>query len=235
MANISYKNPKPVVLIILDGWGVTQPYSGNAITLADTPNMKEFISRYPAMTIMASSEAVGLPWGESGNSEVGHLNLGLGRILYQELPRINKAISDGSFYKNQTLLDAIEHVKKYNSKIHFMGLTSNGCVHSSIEHLQALIAMAKDNGLKRVYVHAFLDGRDTQYNSGLGFIRDAERFFNEYGTGKFASLSGRFYAMDRDNHWDRVAKSYLAMTVGQGNKNTNASKAIEESYAKKNI
>ena len=227
------KRPKPVVLVILDGWGITQPYSGNAVTQAETPNLKKIISQYPSFTIIASGEGVGLPWGENGNSEVGHLNLGLGRILYQLLPRINKSISDNSFYKNSALLEAMKHVKKNKSKLHLMGLLSNGCVHASIEHLQALIAMAKENKVERVYVHAFLDGRDTLYNSGLNFVKDIERFFSEYKIGKIASLSGRFYAMDRDNHWDRVGKSYLAMTEGKGNKAKDAILAIEESYSKK--
>ncbi len=225
--------PSPVVLIVLDGWGVTQPYSGNAISQANTPVIKELIGKYPSMTLMASGEAVGLPWGEAGNSEVGHINLGLGRILYQDLPKINKAISDNSFYKNETLLKAAEHVKKNKSELHLVGLLSNGCVHSSIEHLQALLVFARDNEIKEVYVHAILDGRDTQYNSGSGFIKYIERFFNEYGIGKIATISGRFYAMDRDNHWDRIAKSYDAMAEGSGNKAEDPVKAVEESYEKK--
>lgn len=225
--------PKPVVLVILDGWGVMQPYSGNAISQAEIPVINGFIAKYPAMTLVASGEAVGLPWGEVGNSEVGHLNLGLGRIIYQELPKINKAISDNSFYENKTLLKAVEHVKKNNSKLHFIGLLSNGCVHASIEHLQALMILAKNNQITETYVHAFLDGRDTQYNAGAGFVMNMERFFKEYGVGKMASISGRFYAMDRDNHWDRISKVYLAMVAGEGNKNEDAAKAVEESYAKK--
>lgn len=225
--------PNPVVLIILDGWGVTQPYSGNAISQANTPVMKELIGKYPSMTLMASGEAVGLPWGEAGNSEVGHINLGLGRILYQDLPKINKAISDNSFYSNETLLKVAEHVKKNKSKLHFVGLLSNGCVHASIEHLQALLVFAKNNDIKEVYIHAILDGRDTQYNSGSGFIKYIERFFNEYGVGKIASISGRFYAMDRDNHWDRIAKAYNAMTEGVGNQADDAVRAVDDSYEKK--
>ncbi|MBI4812445.1 2,3-bisphosphoglycerate-independent phosphoglycerate mutase [Candidatus Falkowbacteria bacterium] len=235
MSNIEqqFKRPKPVVLVILDGWGITQPYSGNAISQANTPTIKELVAKYPSMTLRASGEAVGLPWGENGNSEVGHLNFGLGRILYQDLPRINKAISDGSFYRNEVLIKAIEHAKKNKSKLHLIGLLSNGGVHSSVEHLQALLALAKERGCGEIYIHAILDGRDTPYNSGVSFIKDLERFSAEYGAGKIATLSGRFYAMDRDNHWDRIAKAYLAMTAGQGNKATSAVEAAESSYKKK--
>lgn len=229
----SLKRPKPVVLAILDGWGIIQPYSGNAISLANTPNMKEYISRYPSMTLRASGEAVGLPWGKDGNSEVGHLNLGMGRILYQDLPRINKSINDNSFYKNSALVGAVKHVKENNSKLHLIGLTSNGGVHASIEHLQALLVLAKEEGIENVYIHAFLDGRDTPYNSASSYIKDVLRTVSEYGVGKIASLSGRFYAMDRDNHWDRIEKAYMAMTEGKGNTADDPISAIEKSYGKK--
>ncbi len=227
------KRPKPVVLIVLDGWGVDQPYSGNAIALAKTPVIDELIRKYPSMTLRASGEAVGLPWGEAGNSEVGHLNLGLGRIVYQDLPRINKAISDNSFYKNKALIKAIEHVKKNNSKLHLLGLVSNGCVHASIDHLHALLVLARENNIKNVYIHAILDGRDTPYNSGINFVRSIERSLAEYGVGKIATISGRFYAMDRNNNWDRTAKAYFAMTEGKGNEADDPVKAIEESYKNK--
>jgi len=226
------KIPKPVILIILDGWGVNQPYAGNAITQADTPNYISYISEYPAMTLRASGESVGLPWGEAGNSEVGHLNLGLGRILYQSLPRINKEISDGSFYKKETLLKAVEHTKKYNSKLHFMGVVSNGCVHASIDHLYALMVFARENNIKDVYIHAMLDGRDVSFDSGINFIKGVEHSISEYGIGKIASIAGRFYAMDRNNNWDRTEKSYLAITEGKGNKAFDAISAIQESYKK---
>ena len=224
--------PKPVVLVVLDGWGIATPYAGNAIGLASTPNIKSYLIKYPSATLMASGEGVGLPWGEAGNSEVGHLNLGLGRILYQSLPRINKTIADHSFYSNKTLLKAIEQVKNKNSKLHLIGLVSNGCVHASLEHLQALIEMAREKQVKNFYVHAILDGRDTPFNSGLNFIQELEKSLA--GTvGKIASLHGRFYAMDRNNHWDRTAKSYEVMTQGLGEKHESAKKAIEESYKKK--
>lgn len=225
--------PKPVVLIILDGWGVTQPYSGNAISQANIANINSYISQYPAMTLRASGEAVGLPWGESGNSEVGHLNLGLGKIFYQNLPKINKSISDNSFYQNEALLSAFSHVKKNRSKLHLLGLISSGNVHSSIDHLEALIAFAKEQGIEQLFIQAILDGRDTPYNSGLDFVKRIEQSLANNSLGEIASLSGRFYAMDRDNHWDRTAKAYEAMVLGKGNQNQSATAAITESYEKK--
>lgn len=227
------KRPKPVMLVILDGWGINQPYTGNAITQANTPVMDSLIAEYPSMTLRASGEAVGLPWGEEGNSEVGHLNLGLGRILYQDLPRINKAISDNSFYQNKALLKAIEHVKRNNSKLHLLGVVSNGCVHASIDHLHALLLLAKNQDLKEVYIHAILDGRDTSYNSGINFIKGVQRSISEYSVGSIATISGRFYAMDRNNNWDRTQKAYMAITEGKGNKSDDPATAVEESYKKK--
>jgi len=228
------KRPKPVVLIILDGWGISQDYAGNAVTQAKTPVLNKLVAEYPAMALRASGEAVGLPWSEAGNSEVGHLNLGLGRILYQDLPRINKAITDKSFFKNEALLKAIEHAKNNNSKLHFLGVVSNGCVHASIDHLHALLVLAKKNNIKEVYIHAILDGRDTQYNTGINFIKGVERSIDEFSIGNIATISGRYYTMDRNNNWDRTEKAYLAITEGVGNKNDNSVTAVEESY-KKNI
>lgn len=225
--------PKPVVLAILDGWGVAQNYSGNAITQASLTNFPDFIARYPATTLRASGESVGLPWGKEGNSEVGHLNIGLGRIIYQDLPRINRSISDGSFAANPALLGAFKHVENNKSKLHIMGLVSNGGIHSSIEHLRSLLTIAKKQGIDQVYVHAFLDGRDTPYNSAMTYITDLERAMTDLQIGKIASLSGRFYAMDRDNHWDRIEKTYLAMTEGKGNMADSAADAITASYKKK--
>ena len=225
--------PKPVVLIVLDGWGVNQPFSGNAISQANTPFIDSLIAEYPSMTLRASGEAVGLPWGEGGNSEVGHLNLGLGRILYQDLPRINKAIGDNSFYQNPALLKALEHVKKNKSSLHLMGVVSNGCVHASIDHLHALLVLARENDVEKVYIHALLDGRDTPYNSGVNFIKGVKRSIDEYKVGKIATIAGRFYTMDRNNNWDRVEKAYLAMTEGVGNKASDEVEAIEQSYKKK--
>lgn len=224
--------PKPAVLIVLDGWGIACDYAGNAISRAKIPNMKSWVVKYPSTVLVAAGEAVGLPWSEAGNSEVGHLNLGSGRIIYQDLPKINKAIADGSFYQNKVLLKAIEHIKKNNSKLHLIGLVSNGCVHSSMEHLRALIALMSENNVKKFYVHAILDGRDAAFNSGIDFIREIERDLKAT-KGLIASLSGRFYAMDRDNHWNRTAKAYEAMVSGVGEKSQSAEKAIELSYAKK--
>lgn len=224
--------PKPVILIVLDGWGIANPYAGNAISQADTPNIKNYLAKYPAMVLTAAGEGVGLPWGESGNSEVGHLNLGLGRVIYQSLPRIDKTIADGGFYKNKILLKAIEQVKRHNSKLHLLGLTSNGCVHSSLEHLQALIALMKEAEINEFYIHAILDGRDTPFNSGLNFIKEVSASLAG-SKGKIASIHGRFYAMDRDNHWDRTAKSYDAMTRGLGERQESAEQAIMNSYEKK--
>jgi len=225
--------PRPVVLIVLDGWGVTQPYSGNAISQANTPYFNDLVAHYPSMTLRASGEAVGLPWGEVGNSEVGHLNLGLGRIIYQDLPRINKSISDNSFYKNEVFSKAIEHAKTNNGKLHFLGLVSSGNVHASIEHLYALLALAKEKKVKEVYIHVILDGRDTPYNSGVGFLKDLNHYIASCGLGKIATVSGRFYAMDRDNHWERTAKAYAAMVSGMGNQGEEAIKVLEEGYKKK--
>ncbi|MBI2459643.1 MAG: 2,3-bisphosphoglycerate-independent phosphoglycerate mutase [Parcubacteria group bacterium] len=224
--------PKPVVLMVLDGWGIASAYTGNAISQASTPNLKSYLAKYPALVLAAAGEGVGLPWGESGNSEVGHLNLGLGRIIYQSLPRINKSIADHSFYKNKVLLKAIEQVKNNNSKLHLLGLASDGCVHASLEHLEALIALMAESQVNQFYVHAILDGRDTPFNSGLGFIKKLAASLA--GTkGKIASLSGRFYAMDRDNHWNRTAKSYDAMALGAGERHESAEQAVAASYEKK--
>ncbi len=228
-----FKRLKPVVLIVLDGWGVNLPYAGNAIAQANTPFFDKLITEYPTTTLGASGESVGLPWGEMGNSEVGHLNIGLGRILYQDLPRINKSISDRDFYKNEAILKAIKHSKKNKSKLHILGVVSDGCVHSSINHLFELLLLAKTEGLNEVFIHAILDGRDTPYNSGVGFIKKIELNIKEYEVGKIATISGRYYTMDRNNHWDRIAKAYDAMTQGYGNESDNPIKAIEDSYKKK--
>lgn len=230
---MSSKTPKPVVLIVMDGWGLYQDYIGNAITQAKTPTINKLISEYPATTIRASGESVGLPWGEMGNSEVGHLNLGLGRIIYQDLPRINKEISDGHFYRNKAFLDAAAHVKKNNSKLHLLGLVSDGCVHATIDHLFALLLFAKKQNLDKVFVHAILDGRDTAFISGKNFVSSVVRSMKEHKVGQIATVSGRFYAMDRNNNWDRTAKAYLAMTEGKGNVSDDPEEAIENSYKKK--
>jgi 2,3-bisphosphoglycerate-independent phosphoglycerate mutase len=228
---------KPVILAILDGWGVAPDSPGNAINRSKLPNFKKYISTYPAMTLMASGESVGLPWGEVGNSEVGHTNLGAGFIFYQTCPRISKTITDGTFFKNEAFLKAIEHAKKNKSRLHLMGLVSSGGVHSHIEHLFALLELAKKEKIKEVYIHAFLDGRDTIYNSGKGFIEELLAKIKEIGiNAKIATLSGRFYAMDRDNHWERTEKAFKAIALGESEyKFSDPIKAIEISYEKSKI
>ena len=222
-----------MALIILDGWGINRYYAGNAVARAKKPFYDSLLASYPTTTLRASGESVGLPWSENGNSEVGHLNLGLGRILYQDLSRINQEVSDHSIYKNAALLKAIEHAKKNNSKLHFLGMVSTGGVHASLDHLYALLAMAKKFEVKDVCIHAILDGRDTAFNSGKNYIRGIEQKISEKKIGRIATISGRFYAMDRNNNWDRTEAAYLAFTEGRGESCESAHKAIEESYAKK--
>jgi 2,3-bisphosphoglycerate-independent phosphoglycerate mutase len=232
MAKLKHRT---VVLTILDGWGIAPQAPGNAVTLAQTPNLNKYISTYPAMTLNASSDAVGLSWGEMGNSEVGHMNLGSGLIFYQNLPRITKTIIDGTFFVNPAFLKAIEHVKKQKSKLHILGLISSGGVHAHIEHLYALLELAKKQGIKEVYIHAFVDGRDTIYNTGKGFMEELLKKIKEIKIdAKIATISGRFYAMDRDNHWERIEKAFKAMAEGESeHKFKDPIKAIEESYANK--
>lgn len=225
---------KPTVLAILDGWGVAPPDQGNALALAKTPRIREFSSKYPAMTVLASGEEVGLMWGEMGNSEVGHLTIGAGKVYYQSLPRINRSIQDGTFARNQAFLGAIDHAKKGSGKLHLVGLVSIGNVHAAIEHLMALIDLAKSGGIKELYLHAVLDGRDTTFNSGADFVGRAIEQMKKNGLGKVATLSGRFYAMDRDNRWDRVEKAYRAMVEGKSDAtDTDPIAAIKASYEAK--
>ena len=222
---------QPVVLIILDGFGMAPPSQGNAVALAKKPIFDKLTMLYPTMTLQASGEAVGLSWGESGNSEVGHLSLGSGKIVWQNLPRITQAITEGSFFNNQAFLKAIAHVKKNKSTLHLMGLVSNGSVHSLNDHLYALLEILAKNELKDVAIHAFLDGRDTPRDSGHGFINDLQQKIKDIGPGQIATLSGRFWAMDRDNHWERVEQSYLAMTKGLAEKEyKDPLQAIDDSY-----
>ncbi len=213
MAETSVKI-QPVILIILDGWGVAPPSQGNAVTLAKTPIFDKLTTLYPTMTLQACGEAVGLNWGESGNSEVGHLSMGSGKIIWQTLPRINQALIEGNFYNNQSFLKAIAHVKENKSTLHLMGLVSNGAVHSSNDHLYALLEIAARQGVKDVAIHAFLDGRDTPRDSGKGFVNELIIRTKDIKAGRIATLSGRFWAMDRDNHWERIEQTYLAMTKG---------------------
>ena len=222
---------KPTVLMILDGYGLNEKKEGNAVELANTPVIDKLMKDYPFVHGNASGMAVGLPEGQMGNSEVGHLNMGAGRIIYQELTRITKEIRDGEFFENEALLEAIKNCKEKNSDLHLFGLLSDGGVHSHITHLYGLLELAKKEGLKNVYVHAFLDGRDTAPTSGKGFLTDLTNKMNELGVGKIATIMGRYYVMDRDNRWDRVEKAYQALAMGVGETATDAVEAIANSYA----
>nr|MBO2479376.1 2,3-bisphosphoglycerate-independent phosphoglycerate mutase [Bacillota bacterium] len=225
--------PKPVALIILDGFGWRQETYGNAVAQAKKPNFDRYWREFPHTTLKASGEAVGLPEGQMGNSEVGHLNIGAGRIVYQDLTRISKAIRDGSFFTNDVFLQAIEHVKRENSALHLYGLLSDGGVHSHIEHLWALLELARRHGLKRVYVHAFLDGRDVPPDSARGYIEQTLEKMQQLGVGQFATIQGRYYAMDRDRRWDRTEKAYRAMVYGEGRAVRDPMEAVELSYQEK--
>lgn len=220
----------PTVLLILDGYGLNEKNDGNAVAIAKTPVMDRLMREYPFVKGNASGMAVGLPDGQMGNSEVGHLNMGAGRIVYQELTRITKEIQDGTFFTNPALVSAMENCKKNDSALHAYGLISDGGVHSHLTHLYGLLEMAKKNGLKKVYVHCFLDGRDTPPASGKDYVAELEAKMAELGVGKVASVSGRYYAMDRDNNYDRVQLSYDALTKGEGLKADSATGAIQESY-----
>ena len=222
---------KPTVLMILDGFGLNDKSEGNAIAQADSPVIDKLMKDYPFVEGNASGLAVGLPDGQMGNSEVGHLNMGAGRIVYQELTRITKEIEDGDFFKNPELLDAVANVKNNGSDLHFYGLLSDGGVHSHNTHLYGLLELAKREGVENVYVHCFLDGRDTSPTSGKGFIEALEAKMKEIGVGKIASICGRYYAMDRDNRWDRVEAAYKMLTLGDGVKADSAEAAITASYA----
>jgi 2,3-bisphosphoglycerate-independent phosphoglycerate mutase len=223
--------PKPVVLAILDGWGVAPDSEGNAITRAKTPNYDRFIKEYPAMTLYASGNEVGLSFGEMGNSEVGHLNIGAGRVYYQTLPRINKSINDESFFENEGFLQALDQVKKNRSSMHLIGLISPGNVHASDKHCYALLELAKRHKIKKVYLHVILDGRDSLYNGGIDFVKQLQKKMYELKIGEIASVSGRYYAMDRDNRWDRVERAYRAIAEGKsGRIYEDPIKAIEDSY-----
>lgn len=221
---------KPVALVILDGWGIAKASKGNAVSCSSPLFFDELTTKYPTKLLAASEEKVGLPKGVFGNSEVGHLNLGAGRTVYQDLLMINKAIKDKTFFDNTELKASVKHIKKTKGAWHIMGLVSDGRVHSSLEHLFALLAYAKTEGIKKVYIHAFLDGRDTPRDSGLRFITALEKEMTKLGVGEIATISGRFYAMDRDNHWERINHAYNAMVFGVGTKFKTATEAIKTSY-----
>lgn len=225
-------NKKPTVLMILDGYGLNDNVQGNAVAQANTPVMDKLMTEYPFVRGNASGMAVGLPEGQMGNSEVGHLNMGAGRIVYQELTRITKEISDGTFFENPALLKAMENCKKNNSALHCMGLLSDGGVHSHNTHLYGLLEMAKRNGLEKVYVHCFLDGRDTPPASGKDFVTALMDEMKKIGVGQVASVMGRYYAMDRDNNYDRVKLAYDAMTKGEGEPCACGACGVQASYDK---
>ena len=207
---------KTHVIMILDGYGINENPEHNAVAIANTPVMDRLKAEYPFVKGYASGLAVGLPDGQMGNSEVGHTNMGAGRVVYQELTRISKAIEDGDFFENEDLLAAMNNAKEHDSDLHLMGLVSPGGVHSHTDHLYGLLEMAKRCGLTKVYVHCFMDGRDTPPDSGKGYIKDLQDKMKEIGVGEIATVSGRYYAMDRDNRWDRVEKAYRALTEGAG-------------------
>ncbi len=225
------KKIKPALLLILDGYGIAPPSQGNAVSLADKPVLDKLLCNFPSFTLQSSGESVGLSWGEPGNSEVGHLNLGAGKIIWQKLPRINRAIRRGSFLENKEFLNAISHVKKHDSNLHIMGLCSNGGVHSSILHMFALLEMAKKENVKNVYIHVFLDGRDTDKKAGKAQVKEIVKKCKSLGVGEIATISGRAFAMDRDQNWDRIETAYLAMAKGVAQDEfEDPIKAIESSY-----
>ena len=221
---------KPVILIVMDGYGLSDSNVGNAIKEANTPNIDLLMKEYPTSDLRASGLSVGLPEGQMGNSEVGHLNLGAGRIVYQSLTRINKYVQDGDFFENEAYLEAMENTKKNNSKLHIMGLLSDGGVHSHISHIKAMLKMAKIEGVKETYVHAFLDGRDVAPDSAPNYIKELESYMSDLNYGKIASVHGRFYAMDRDNMWDRIQLSYDVLVEAKGSKAVSAQQGVEDSH-----
>ncbi|WP_449537569.1 2,3-bisphosphoglycerate-independent phosphoglycerate mutase [Ferdinandcohnia sp. Marseille-Q9671] len=222
---------QPVALIILDGFAFRDEVKGNAVAQAKKPNFDRYWNQYPHATLQASGEAVGLPEGQMGNSEVGHLNIGAGRVVYQSLTRVNVAIREGEFQKNETFLDAIKHVKEKGTALHLFGLLSDGGVHSHIQHLFALLKLAASEGVEKVYIHGFLDGRDVGPQTAKGYLEELNETIKECGVGEIATLSGRYYSMDRDKRWERVEKSYRAMVYGEGPTYKNGFECVDDSYA----
>jgi 2,3-bisphosphoglycerate-independent phosphoglycerate mutase len=223
---------KPVFLIVLDGWGINNSTQGNVLRTTLLPTFEKLNNFYPMTTLQASGISVGLPWGECGNSEVGHITLGAGKIIYQNLPRISLAIQDKTFFKNPVLLEAMKKSKESGSNLHLMGLVGNGSVHSNIDHLFALLEMAKEEGLSNVFVHVFTDGRDSPPTSGTKAIQTLEEKIKNIGVGKIATICGRNWAMDRNNNWDRVEKAYSMLTEGKGTQIQDPIKYLQDSYAK---
>jgi len=222
---------KSAILIIMDGWGLGKVEAADAIRHAKTPFVSSLYAKYPNSTLITCGEAVGLPDGQMGNSEVGHLNIGAGRIVYQELQRINVAIRDGSFAKNPVLLEALRKARQENKNLHLLGLVSDGGVHSHINHLKTIIDCCKSESVSNVFIHAFTDGRDTDPKSGLGFIKSLQEHLDKTGTGKICTVSGRYYAMDRDKRWERVKLAYDALVNGKGGSSNSALQIVEKSYA----
>lgn len=223
-------NPKFVIMAVLDGWGISAPSAGNAISLANTININRYMASYPHTQLVASGEGVGLPHGEAGNTETGHLNLGAGRIVYQDLMRINMSIAEGTFFKNETMLGAIEHAKKNNSSLHIMGLVGAGGVHSNLEHLFAIIQLCSRNDFSNVFLHLFTDGRDSPPTAAKIYIDRIKEVCKRENVGQIASIMGRYWAMDRDHRWDRTAKAYMALVRGEGNLVKTTDEAIDSSY-----
>jgi len=224
---------KPVILIVLDGLGIAPPGPGNAVYLANPTNINTFLYTYPNTTLKASGEAVGLPFGEVGNTEVGHINLGAGRIVYQDLPRINMSIADGSFFRRPAFLDAIKHIEQTNGNLHLIGLVGQGSVHSEIDHLFALLHLAKEQKVRNVFIHVITDGRDSPPESSIESVNRLEEKTKELGIGRIASVMGRYYAMDRDRRWERIEKAYRCLTLGEAKQAASATDAINQSYAEK--
>lgn len=225
-----YQGPKPMVLLILDGWGMGPNNAGNAIARANTPNIDKYWMSFPHAQVAASGEAVGLPRGEDGNTETGHLNIGAGNIVYQDLPRINMSIADGTFPNTASFINAFNHVKNNNSTLHLMGLIGAGGVHSNIEHLYALLNACKHQGVTSVYIHGFTDGRDSPPTSGITYVQQIREKCKDLGVGKLATLMGRYYAMDRDKRWERVEKAYNALTIQPPNCTTDPLAVLQEQY-----
>lgn len=221
-----------VLLIVLDGFGIAPPSKGNAIFQAHPANINSYMYSYPYTQLGASGEAVGLPRGEVGNTEVGHLNLGAGHVVYQSLLRINLSIADGSFYKNIAFLESLYHLSKTGGKLHLMGLVSDGSVHASMDHLYALLYFCKQNNFSKVFIHAFTDGRDSPHRMALTYLSNLQQRLDKIGFGQIASVMGRYFAMDRDKRWDRTKKAYLCLTQGIGQRATSWNQAIEQSYQK---
>lgn len=226
----SFLPPKPLVLIVMDGWGLAPPSPGNAVTSAKTPNLTRFWSQFPHSQLVASGEGVGLPRGEDGNSEVGHMNLGAGRIVYQDLPRIDMSIADGSFSTNPAFSAVVDHVKRFNSRLHLFGLVGAGGVHSSMEHLLALLQLAKNGEMQNVFLHLFTDGRDSPPTSAYIYLQQVMEECKRLNVGKIATICGRYFSMDRDLRWERTRKAYEVITQGKGEQATSVEEAIQKSY-----